>query len=90
MSRTARRRYAAIKRHVPTCSRGLVLAAAVTAANVHDTQAAGWLLDRAVEAGRMPVPVKADGIQAGARMDEAPSGIAWRCRFSLRIVQQDL
>ncbi|KMO44197.1 hypothetical protein VQ03_04530 [Methylobacterium tarhaniae] len=51
-----------IKRHVPTCSRGLVLAAAVTAANVHDTQAAGWLLDGAVEAGRMPVLVKADGI----------------------------
>lgn len=31
-----------IKRHVLTCSRGFVLAALVTAANVHDTQAAGW------------------------------------------------
>jgi hypothetical protein len=30
-----------IKRHVMTCSRGFVLAALVTAANVHDTQAAG-------------------------------------------------
>ena len=36
-----------IKRRVLTCSRGFVLAALVTAANVHDTQAAGWLFDRA-------------------------------------------
>src|SRR6185312_12780503 len=34
-----------IKRHVLTCSRGFVLAALVTAANIHDTQAAGWLFD---------------------------------------------
>lgn len=39
------------KRHVPTCSRGFVLAALVTAANVYETQAAGWLFDRAASAG---------------------------------------
>jgi hypothetical protein len=41
------------------------------AANVHDTQAAGQLLDRAAEAGWAPVRVKADRIYTGARMDEA-------------------
>lgn len=60
-----------IKRHVLTCSRGFVLAALVTAANVHDTQAAGWLFDRAAQAGWAPERVKVDGIYTGARMDEA-------------------
>ncbi len=40
-----------IKRHVLTCSLGFVLAILVTAANVHDTQATGPLLDRAAAAG---------------------------------------
>ncbi len=40
-----------IKRHVLTYSLGFVLAILVTAANVHDTQAAGPLLDRAAAAG---------------------------------------
>jgi putative transposase len=60
-----------IKRHVLTCSRGFVLAALVTAANVHDTQAAGWVFDRAAQAGWAPERVKVDGIYTGARMDEA-------------------
>src|SRR3982750_3322661 len=38
-----------VKRHVLTCSLGLVLAILVTAANVHDTRAAELLLDRAAE-----------------------------------------
>jgi putative transposase len=36
-----------IKRHVLTCSLGFVLGVLVTAATVHDTAAAGMLLDRA-------------------------------------------
>lgn len=55
-----------IKRHVLTCSHGFVLAALVTAANIHDTQAAGWLFDRAAQAGWAPERVKVDGIYTGA------------------------
>lgn len=40
-----------IKRHVLTYSLGFVLASLVTAANVHDTQAAGLLFDRAAQHG---------------------------------------
>lgn len=40
-----------IKRHVLTCALGFVLAVLVTAAHVHDTQAAGLLLDRAAQDG---------------------------------------
>lgn len=40
-----------IKRHVLTCSLGFVLATLVTAANVHDTQPVGELLDRAAQDG---------------------------------------
>lgn len=60
-----------IKRHVLTCSLGFVLASLVTAANVHDTQAAGWLLDRAAQAGWQLERIKVDGIYTGARMSEA-------------------
>jgi putative transposase len=76
-----------IKRHVLTCSRGFVLAALVTAANVHDTQAAGWLLDRAAEAGWAPVRVKADGIYTGARMDEAAARHGVEVQVSTREAQ---
>jgi transposase len=76
-----------IKRHVLTCSRGFVLAALVTAANLHDTQAAGWLLDRAAEAGWAPVRVKADGISTGARMDEAAARHGVEVQISTREAQ---
>ena len=60
-----------IKRHILTCSLGFVLAVLVTPANVHDTQAAGPLLDRAAEQGWAPKRVKVDGIYTGERMDAA-------------------
>jgi transposase len=59
-----------IKRHVLTCSLGFVLAVVVTAANVHDTAAAG-LLDKAVEQGWSPKRVNVDGIYTGERMEVA-------------------
>lgn len=67
-----------IKRHVLTCSLGFVLAVLVTAANIHDTQAAGLLLDRAAQDGWAIERVKVDGIYTGARMAQAaaPHGIA--------------
>ena len=42
-----------IKRHVLTCSLGFVLASLVTAANVHDTQAAGCSTGRHRPAGSL-------------------------------------
>ncbi|MCJ2126912.1 transposase [Methylobacterium sp. J-077] len=60
-----------IKRHVLTCSLGFVLASLVTAANVHDTQAAGLLFDRAARNGWAPERIKVDGIYVGARMEQA-------------------
>jgi len=66
-----------IKRHVLTCSLGFVLAVVVTAANVHDTAAAGPLLDKAAAAGWHPKRVNVDGIYTGERMDAAvkPHGL---------------
>jgi putative transposase len=60
-----------IKRHVLTCSLGFVLAVMVTAANVHDTAAAGPLLDKAADAGWLPKRVNVDGIYTGERMEAA-------------------
>ena len=57
-----------IKRHVLTCSLGFVLGVLVTEANVHDTAAAGMLLDRAAQDGWTPERIKVDGIYSGARM----------------------
>jgi putative transposase len=65
------KRVKGIKRHVLTCSLGFVLAVLVTAANVHDTAAAGALLDRAAEDGWAPERVKVDGIYVGPRMAAA-------------------
>jgi putative transposase len=62
-----------VKRHVLTCSLGFVLAVLITAANVHDTKAAEFLLDRAVENGFRLDRVKVDGIYTGATI-EAVSG----------------
>src|SRR3954452_19267720 len=50
-----------IKRHILTCSLGFVLAVLATPANVHDTQAAGPLLDRAAQHGWAPKRVKVMG-----------------------------
>jgi transposase len=48
-----------------------VLGILVTPANVHDTRAAGPLLDRVVENGWTPKRLKVDGIYTGERMDAA-------------------
>jgi putative transposase len=56
------KRMKGIKRHVLCCSLGFVLAVLVTAANVHDTAAAGPLLDRAAANGWAPQRAKADGM----------------------------
>lgn len=60
-----------IKRHVLTCSPGFVLAVLVTAANAHDTQPVGALLERAAEAGWTIGRVKVDGIHVGPRVAQA-------------------
>jgi putative transposase len=60
-----------IKRHILTCSLGFVLGVLVTPANVHDTQAAGPLLDRVAQDGWAPERVKVDGIYTGPRMAAA-------------------
>ena len=48
-----------------------MLASLVTAANVHDTQAAELLLDRAAQDGWHLERIKVDGIYVGPRMAEA-------------------
>lgn len=60
-----------IKRHVLTCSLGFILAILVTVANIHDSQAAGILLDRAAEDGWHLERIKVDGIYIGPRMAAA-------------------
>ena len=60
-----------IKRHVLTCSFGLVLAVFVSAANLHDTHGLEPLLDRAAEAGWDLRRVKVDAIYAGATVRAA-------------------
>jgi len=60
-----------IKRHVLTCSIGLVLAVLVTAANVHDTKAVEELLNRAAEDGWTLDRVKVDGIYIGPTVEAA-------------------
>ena len=66
-----KKRVKGIKRHVLTCSLGFVLGILVTAANVHDTAAAGPLLDRVAADGWTPERAKVDGIYVGPHMDEA-------------------
>ena len=65
------KRVRGIKRHVLTCSLGFVLATLVTAANVHDTQPMGALLERAAQDGWAIERVKVDGITIGPRMAQA-------------------
>ncbi len=60
-----------IKRHILTCSLGFVLAIMVTAANMHDTQPVGALLDRAAQDGWAIERVKAGGIYIGSRVAQA-------------------
>ncbi len=63
-----------IKRHVLSCSLGLVLAVVVTPARVHDTKAAERVLDRAVENGFNIERAKVDAIDTGPTI-EAGSGL---------------
>lgn len=65
------RKLKGIKRHVLTCSVGVVLAVLVTTANVHDTKAAEILLDRPAENGWALDRIKVDGIYVGPRIDAA-------------------
>jgi putative transposase len=65
------KRIKGIKRHVLTCSLGFVLGVLVTAANVHDTKAAGVLLDRVAKDGWALERIKVDGIYIGPRIEEA-------------------
>lgn len=60
-----------VKRHVLTCSLGFVLAVAVTAANVHDSQAAPGLLERAAADGVALARVRVDASYWGRPLDEA-------------------
>ncbi|MCW2241346.1 IS5 family transposase [Azospirillum canadense] len=78
-----------IKRHVLTCSLGFALAVLVTAANVHDTKAAGLLLDRAAEDGWHLARLKVDGIYIGARMDAAAARHGLDVQVSSRDPQAD-
>lgn len=67
----AHKKVKGIKRHVLACALGFLLAILVTPANVHDTKAAGMVLDRAAENGWHVQRLKVDGIYHGARMDTA-------------------
>lgn len=60
-----------IKRHLLTCSIGLILAVRVTAANVHDTAVAADLLSQARAAGWTIVRAKVDGLYVGPRIARA-------------------
>jgi putative transposase len=60
-----------IKRHVLTCSFGLVLAVFVSAANLHDTHGLEPLLERAAKAGWDLRRVKVDAIYTGATVRAA-------------------
>ena len=60
-----------IKRHLLTCSFGLVLAVFVSAANLHDTHGLEPLLARAAEAGWDLRRVKVDAIYTGATVRAA-------------------
>src|SRR3954451_12473933 len=73
-----------IKRHVLTCSFGLVLAVFVSTANLHDTHGLEPLLDRAAEAGWDLRRVKADAIYAGPTVRAAADRHAVEVQVSLR------
>src|SRR4051812_1373006 len=73
-----------IKRHVLTCSFGLVLAVFVSAANLHDTHGLEPLLDRAAEAGWDLRRIKADAIYAGPTVRAAAERHAVEVQVSLR------
>ena len=78
------KRVKGIKRHVLTCSLGFVLGVLVTPANVHDTQAAGMLLERVAQDGWRPERVKVDGIYVGVRMAAAAQRHALDVQVSSR------
>jgi putative transposase len=63
-----------IKRHVLSCSLGLILAVTVTPANVHDTKAAELVLDRTIGNGFTIERAKVDAIYTGPTIN-AVSGL---------------
>ena len=73
-----------VKRHVLTCSFGLVLAVFVSAANLHDTHGLEPLLDRAAEAGWDLRRVQVDAIHAGPTVRAAAERHAVEVQVSLR------
>jgi putative transposase len=73
-----------IKRHLLTCSFGLVLAVFVSAANLHDTHGLEPLLDRAAEAGWDLRRIKVDAIYAGPTVRAAAERHAVEVQVSLR------
>ncbi len=78
------RKIEGIKRHVPTCSSGFVLAVPVSAADLHDTHGLAPLLARAAEAGWSLGQVKVDGIHAGPTLRAAAERHGVDVRPSLR------
>src|SRR3954464_12463141 len=72
------------KRHVLTCSFGLVLAVFVSAANLHDTHGLEPLLERAAEAGWDLRRIKVDAIYAGPTVRAAAERHAVEVQVSLR------
>src|SRR3954451_22349228 len=73
-----------IKRHLLTCSFGLVLAVFVSAANLRDTRGLEPLLERAAEAGWDLRRVKVDAIYAGPTVRAAAERHAVEVQVSLR------
>jgi putative transposase len=73
-----------IKRHVLTCSFGLILAVFVSAANLHDTHGLAPLLERAAEAGWDLRRVKVDAIYTGPAVRAAAERYRVDVQLSLR------
>jgi putative transposase len=67
----ANKKVKGIKRHVLTCSLGFVLAAFVSAANLHDTHGLEPLLEQANVSGWKLARVKVDGIYTGPTVHAA-------------------
>jgi hypothetical protein len=74
-----------IKRHVLTCSFGIILAVLVTAANVHDSHAFPTLLERSRNAGWSLSQVNVDRIHRGETVETA----AARHRVTVQVVAHD-
>ncbi len=79
------KRVKGIKRHVLTCSFGIILAVLVTAANVHDSHAFPTLLERSRDAGWSLSRVNVDGIYRGETVETA----AARHRVTVQVAARD-